>query len=69
MEHDPHVLKLTENLSISSDYDDDPKVAHPVFLFIPDPTMPEHYHIEITDDVAIKLQHWLDIYTRSKMML
>jgi hypothetical protein len=57
--------KITKKLSISRDYDTNPKNYYPVFLFEPGKDF-EHYHISITRKEAEKLRDWLNEYLKDR---
>jgi hypothetical protein len=54
--------KKIDKLSISLDYDVDPKESYPVFLFIPDVNEFDHYHIPLTKEESKTLFDWLKEY-------
>jgi hypothetical protein len=56
-----------DTLSISWDYDVNPKKKYPVFLFTPDMNdTNEHYHIALTPAQARKLRDWLSEYLKDR---
>jgi hypothetical protein len=66
--YDAKILSITpgpyDALSISLDYDDDPQKLFPVFLFVPIMDQPEHWHIQLNREQAVKLRDWLNDYMK-----
>ena len=70
--YDPRVMTVATNygaeLSISAETDsmvDDPNPnLFPQFLFVPNVTESEHWHLSMTVEQARALRDWLDVYLR-----
>ena len=63
----PKIKQFTENFGISRDYDTNPKLFFPVFLFTPDlKNTDEHFHIPLTKSQARKLRDWLNLYLKDR---
>ncbi len=55
-----------DNLSVSLDTGEI-EYPHPVFLYHPDTTVFDHFHIEITREAAEQLRDWLDTYLHTSV--
>ena len=55
-----------ERLSISLDYDEDPKDMFPVLLVVPETDKFDHHHLHLTLEGAKSLHAWLGDYLSSK---
>ena len=57
------IIPGNEMLSVSIEYDEDPKIdAYPCLFYSPDMASHEHWHIRMDDQQAKNLRDWLTTY-------